>query len=180
MFSPIITSTKATLLDIIGEDCFNIIEDYKNEIERYEQNFKDIKECINSENYLKKYNMTIDLSDFRDFYIKNNDNRIEFKIIIDNQIHRIKHNIKDLVPTYLYLLRIESMRYKETLYREKIIELMLGEYKEDEMKQLEKILIKGLFNLDNNLSPSLIYDEDYLNDFFMRYINSNNMEELII
>lgn len=178
MFSPVVTSTKANLLDIIGEDCFNIIDDYKTGLERYEQNFNDIEECVTSHNFLKKYEMTIDVLDFREYYIKNYDYRIEFKIIIDNQIHRVKHNIKDLVPTYLYLLKIEYMRYKETLYREKIIELMIGEYKEDDMRQLDKIIIKGIFNLDDSLSPRLMYDEEYLNDFFIRYIN--NMDELII
>ena len=126
MFSPVITSVKPTLLNIIGEDCYKIIEDYKNGLERYEQNFTEIDECIKSKNHLKKYEMTIDLQEFRSYYIeKSYTHRIEFKIIIDSQIHRIKHTIENLVPTYLYLLKIQTMRFKETVYRETIIELML-------------------------------------------------------
>jgi len=180
MFSPVVTSAKATLLDIIGEDCFNIIDEYKNGLERYEQNLEDIDDCVKSRNHLKKYDMTIDLFDFRKYYLeKKYGFRIEMKIIIDNHIHRVKHSIEELVPTYLYLLHIKYMRFKETIYREPLMELMIGDYKEDEMTQIEKIIIKGLFNLDDTLSPRIIYDEVYLNDFFRRYINAN-MEELII
>ena len=57
--SPIITSRRCKLLDIVGPDCWNIIDDYKQSIEQYEQNIEQCEQNIENKNIKKNKSKNI-------------------------------------------------------------------------------------------------------------------------
>jgi len=169
--SPVISSMKPTLLNIIGPDCYNIIEDYKNSIERYEQNFKDIDECVKEKDDRKCYKMTLNLEEFRDYYMKNNYkfNR-EFKIKIGEHTNMASYSLDYLKPMYLKYLNIKTLRYKEKYDSKPWLELYFGEYTKNDIGLIEKILIDTIFTYSPRQRYSggcdPLYDKEYMEDFF--------------
>jgi len=184
--SPVLNSRRAKLLNIIGPDCYRIIEDYKESIERYEKNFKDIDECINKQDSTKKYDMTINLEEFRNYCLKNKYKiNIEFKIKMGQHINFASYSLDYLKPVYLKHIKIKHMKYKERYDGYPWIELYFGEHNIDSLGSLEKILINTIFTF----SPRQRYsggleesqDRDYMDDFFKKYIKlSENIENLIL
>lgn len=184
--SPVLNSNRANLISIIGPDCYRIIEDYKDSIERYEQNFKDIDECIKTVNPLKTYDMTINLDEFREYYLKNKYNmKIEFKIKAGQYNFASYSSLDHLKPVYLKYIKIKAMKYKVKNDNHSLIELYFGEYNSNSLGVLEKILLDTIFicspkqRYSGGMEP--LHDRDYMEDFFQKYINrSDNIPNFIL
>ena len=144
------------IINIIGDDCWNIIMYYKNEFERIEKNEKNIDDCIfeddktffepilNSDNTIieNRYhfnNITID--EFKRYYLSQNYIlATTFKFTINNQgsdyISLVLHNIKS---EYLKNLKI-SYIYKLNAFK---LCIFIRDFKEHELNQLYEEIAKN-------------------------------------
>jgi len=183
--SPVITSIRPTLLNIIGPDVYKIIEDYKESNERFEKNFTDIDKCLVNKSDFRHYDMTINLYELHDYCIeKYNNLRIQFKINIDNRINTSSYELESLKPLFLKMIPVEKIKYKIRFDDSPWLEIFLGKYIEKDINFIQKILFSVLFNYSpiHNYSGGLdlIYDNDYMEDFYKKYINKNNNEIQLI
>lgn len=182
--SPVITSLRPKLLDIIGPDVYNIIEEYKESIERYEQNFTDIDKCITEKSDFKIYDMTINLLELRDYCIKKYKNiHIQLKINIDNKINTSCYKLESLKPLFLKVIPIQKIKYRLRFDENPWLEVFLGVYTENNIKYFQKIIYSVLFNFSSlhhyTGGLDLIYDNDYMEDFYNIYIkDKTDIEQL--
>lgn len=182
--SPIISSVRCSLLNIIGPDVYKIIEEYKDSIERFEKNFTDIDECIKKRSDFKHYDMTINLQELHDYCInKYGDLHIQFKINIDNQINTSSYELDSLKPLFLKLIPVKKIKFKLRFDTHPWLEIFLGVYKENDIIFIRKVLFSVLFNYSSihNYTGGLdlIYDNDYMEDFYRKYINNNDDSNLM-
>jgi len=173
--SPVITSRVATLLDIIGPDVYNIIEDYKESIERYEQNFVDIDECFENRNTLKTYQMTLNLEDFKDYCLEKDYNfHVEFIIKINGNESKVTYPLNVLRKTCLRYLNISTIRFIKKYSQNPWLEISLGDHKSEDIDITEKIIYDALFKYEtkNHYTHTIqmMLDTDYMEDFFKNYI----------
>ena len=183
--SPVITSNKASLLDIIGPDCYNIIEDYKESIERYEQNFVDIDECFENQNTFKVYELAINLEDLKDYCLKKDYRfHIEFTIKINGNESRVTYPLNVLKRTYLRYLNVSTIKYTRKYQLNPWLEISLGDHKQEDMDMSEKIIYDALFKYEtrNHYTHTIqmMFDSDYMEDFFRNYIREENILSLNI
>ena len=113
------------ILDIIGKDCYNIIKEYKEELELYEQNVRFIKKCINEKDIEKKYNIDMSLETFY-LYYEELENKIilEYNIIINKNNYEINYYKYSLKNEMVKLLNIENICYCKS-YGKDVLTLIL-------------------------------------------------------
>lgn len=164
-----------SFVDFIGSDCFNIIIDYKNSIETYENNFISIDNCFDKMDSYKRYEIDITLKDFLKHYMKKYFLfRIELKIMINNNYYRIKYSPYDLLFTFLHIFNVEYIQYRVNIYREHLVEVSLGNHNENYIPIIEKIIINALFKI-NIFNESITFENSFVQEFKNKYIKKINL-----
>jgi len=180
--SPIITSQRAGLLDIIGPDCWNIIDDYKNSIEEYEQNFINIENCLEECNIDKTFNLVINLQEFYDYCIDKEYNII-FKISINNKISSNSYSLNSLNCNYLRFIKLYNMNFHyvvkthNDISNNYFIILDLGSHYTSDINLFQKVIINALISNNSDIISEYfgkhikyLYDDSYLTELLNKYL----------
>lgn len=144
--SPIIKSKRANFLDIIGIDCYNIINDYKNEMETYEKQINNIQKCIKNKSR-ETYIIDMKLKHFLEYYKKTKMTiKLEYNIIISKNEYEINYFQYKLDETFIDLLNVEKIYYTKTSGKD-MITLVLKTYIPEENDYIFKKLISKTLEL---------------------------------
>jgi hypothetical protein len=182
--SPIITSQRAGLLDIIGPDCWDIIDDYKNSIEEYEQNFINIEECLNECNIDKVFNLSINLQELYDYCIdKEYDFNIIFKISINDKLSSTSYSLNNLSSNYLRFVKLYNIKFHyavkthNDISNNYFIVLDLGSHYVNDISLLQKVIFNALISNNSDIVSEYfgkhvkyLYDDCYLTQLLNKYL----------
>lgn len=136
-----------SLINIIGDDCYNIIKKYKKEFELYDNNINKIKNCILNKNN-KKYNLNIKLDTFY-HYMKeiNKDIMLELLLELEDSSHIIYSPQNSLLLVNYNFIYIESITYKKSIFQDGYLSLKLKDINTKKLKKHQLDLINQIFNL---------------------------------
>jgi len=181
--SPIITSQRAALLNIIGPDCWDIIDDYKNSIENYELNFINIDKCLNEKIPVIKYKLNINLQEFSDYCSrKQYDFKVKFDITINNKVNSTSYFLKKINSNYLKHIKLFniSFHYGARTHRDInnfFIRLDLGSHQTKNIDLFQKVVFNALISNNSDVISEYfgkhikyLYDDDYLSEIFTKYL----------
>jgi len=147
-----------TLINLIGDDCFNIILDYKNQIEIYEaieKTMKDMENCIKNGNKKVriKTSYNVNIKDFRK-YLESID--IEYIIKVKCEVKN-KGIVYEILPDS-YKTPIDYVFTSNSIYRDMINETIITGFKytsningSQENKQIDCITIYTEMNKDDGV-----------------------------
>ena len=183
--SPIITSVRCGLLDIIGPDCWDIIDEYKQSIEKYEQNFININKCLNESNPDKLFNLTINLEEFRDYCLdKDYDFNIIFKITINNKLNSTSYSLNSLNNNYLRFIKLYNINFHHAVKTHNdisnnyFIVLDLGSHYTDDINLFQKVIFNAFITNNSDIISEYfgkhikyLYDDSYLTELFNKYLH---------
>ena len=118
-----------TLINLIGDDCFNIILDYKNQIENYEaidKTMKDMENCIKNGNKKVriKTSYNVNIKDFRK-YLESID--IEYRIKVKCEVKH-KGITYEILPDS-YKTPIDYIFTSKSIYRDMINKTIITGFK---------------------------------------------------
>ena len=184
--SPVITSQRAKLISIIGPDCWNIIDDYKNSMEKYEQNFINIDECLKLKNKNKTYNLDINLNEFKKHCDnKQYDFKIVFDITINNKLNSTSYFLNKINSNYLKHIKLFSMKFQYGVQTHSninnfFIRLDLGSHNTTDIDLFMKVVFNALITnnqlitkyFGKHIKYLYLYDDDYLSEIFKKYLNT--------
>lgn len=166
-----------TLLDIIGTDCIDIINNLKHEMEMYDLEYENLQRCIDDsteQHSHKSFKTNLLLGDIKEYYI---DNRIfqdiQFKLELIQDDKTISHkwfdaDFKkfDLTNSFLTNLVIDSF---SNSYEAGVICIGLGTYNIEDFDKL----------IDELRSIIYTYDIDYIQDDPFEEIDGDLFDDLI-
>jgi len=110
---------------LIGNDCMDIIQDFKTDLDNYQKQLDDITECAYNEFNGKYLNNPILLADFKEHYLNNNlSNPIKYQMKCygndrDNCFFRLDFNdVEDEVFEKTEIISMVKLEGNNTIYLE--------------------------------------------------------------
>ena len=158
-----ITVGNNQFFDMIGQDCEDIIKDYKEDIEQYDNDIQRLEECINltGRRKGKVFHANLSLGEIKQYYTdKNHKQEVQMKIevhkegVLNSKYYDINLSALDMNNKYLKNLKVSAFWNS---YVDTIICLDIGVFTGEEFDILIEELDDIIFNDDND--SDINYDD---------------------